>query len=155
METDEDEPKLERAPSQRREKMLSGDCSPGSFGLSGHSEGATLAVIDHGDRSISDPATKRGRDLLLPQASGNVARRAATVRRAMPSNHVVKAFLNDLNHAAAPSDIVVWDVGANDGGWSNRLMQLLPERHRNATRLSGAARGRRKPSATKGSRRGS
>ena len=54
----------------------------------------------------------------------------------MPSNHVVKAFLSDLNHAAAPSDIVVWDVGANDGGWSNRLMQLLPERHRNATRLS-------------------
>ena len=55
----------------------------------------------------------------------------------MPSNHVVKAFLNDLNTAQpAPSDIVVWDVGANDGGWSNRLMQLLPERHRNATRLS-------------------
>ena len=47
----------------------------------------------------------------------------------MPSNHVVKAFLNDLNTAQpAPSDIVVWDVGANDGGWSNRLMQLLPER---------------------------
>ena len=35
----------------------------------------------------------------------------------MPTNYVVKAFLSYLNHActAAPSGIVVWDVGARHG----------------------------------------
>ena len=35
----------------------------------------------------------------------------------MPTNYIVKAFLSELNHActAAPSGIVVWDVGARHG----------------------------------------
>ena len=48
------------------------------------------------------------------QSRRNSAARAAA---AMPTNYIVKAFLSELNHActAAPSGIVVWDVGARHG----------------------------------------
>ena len=68
IETDEDEPKLERAPSQRSENMLSGDCSPASLELPG-AEGQRLLT----DAAITDEiCLRRDGDFLLPSSLGLV-----------------------------------------------------------------------------------
>ena len=64
IETEEDDPKLERAPSQRSENMLSGDCSPASLELPG-AEGQRLLT----DAAITDEiCLRRDGDFLLPSS---------------------------------------------------------------------------------------
>ena len=94
--------------------MLSGDWSPESLkGASGKRLRRSVVAIS--DRS---PILRRSEvKILLPHLRPKSQKQCGARGAAMPTNYIVKAFLSELNHAftAAPSGIVVWDVGARHG----------------------------------------